>query len=62
MPIVAYGYGIDTTLGVTNVLVDDIVLAMEAEPVITLDDEVTLTLDTDDVNITLDEDIDIEVD
>ena len=65
MTIVAYGYGLSQGLGVsvTNVLVDDMVIDLEAQPDITIDDNsVTLTLEADDMVITLDESIDIEVD
>ena len=61
MAIVAYGYGLAGAVGVTNIFVDDIVIAVAAEPDITLDDEVTITLEPDSVDITLDADIDIEV-
>lgn len=60
MAIVAYGYGLDVGFG-TNVLVDAIIIALDAEPDITIDNDVNITLEADDVGITLDEDIDIEV-
>ncbi len=66
MTIVAYGYGLEGLKGVaviSNVFVDDILLALTDEPVIVLDeDTTTITLDQGSVDITLDEEIDIEVD
>ena len=59
MPIVAYGYGLDAIIAV---LTDDVILTLDAEPDITVDDEVTITLEPDSVAITLDPEIDIEVD
>ena len=46
----------------TFILTDDIILTLTAEPVIVLDPDVVITVDLDDVTITLDADIDIEVD
>ena len=52
----------ESGIGDGAVLVDDILLAMEAEPTVVLDDEVTVVLDADDINVVVDDDIEIEVD
>ena len=63
MPIVAYGYGVDSTLGggQTFVLTDDVVIALMAEPEITVNDDITITAPTDDIDISVEPEIDIEV-
>lgn len=62
MPIVAHGYGLEVGVGVTTFLVDDILVTLEAEPDITVDDDIVITAPTDDVVVTVDPDITIEVD
>jgi len=59
MPIVAFGYGQEA---VANVLVDDIIMSLDADPDIVLDPDVEITLDADGVDIEVTPDIDIEVD
>lgn len=59
MPIVAYGYGLDAVIAV---LTNDVILSLDAEPDITVDDDIVITTGADAVSVTLDEDIDIEVD
>ena len=61
MTIVAYGYGLAGANVVTNVFVDDIQIALAAEPDITVDDDIVITAPADDVTVTVDPDIDIEV-
>lgn len=61
MPIVAHGYGLVELGATTNFLVDDVVVALEAEPVIVVDDDVNVTVDEDGVVVTLDDPIEIEV-
>ncbi len=57
MTIVAYGYGLQQV----SVLIDGFDLTLDAEPDIVLDPDLTLTLAADDIVITVDPDIDIEV-
>lgn len=58
MPIVAYGYGLDAILAV---LTNDVIVSLDAEPDITVDDDIVITAPGDDVVITVDPDISIEV-
>ena len=60
MTIVAYGYGL-AGAAVPNLFVDDITVALVAEPNITVDDDIVITAPTDDVVVSVDPDIDIEV-
>lgn len=57
MTIVAYGYGLQQV----TVLIDGFDLTLDADTTIVLDPDVTITLATDDIVITVDPDIDIEV-
>ena len=61
MTIVAYGYGLAGSAVVANLFVDDIQIALMAEPDITVDDDIVITAPTDDINISVDPDIEIEV-
>ncbi len=61
MTIVAYGYGLAGIAVVSNIFVDDIQIALVAEPDITVDDDIIITAPTDDVVVTVDPDITIEV-
>ena len=61
MPIVAYGYGLSGVAVVSNIFVDDIQIELDAEPDITVDDDIVITAPTDDITITVDPDITIEV-
>ena len=58
MTIVAYGYGLESA---PTVFTDAVILALTDEPDITLDPDITITVDAEDAVITLDADIDIEV-
>lgn len=61
MAIVAYGYGLEAPSGGPSFLVDDIIIALVAEPDITVDDDLVITAPTDDIDISVNPDIDIEV-
>ncbi len=58
MPIVAYGYGLESA---AIALTSDVILSLDAEPDITVDDDIVIVAPTDDVIVSVDPDIDIEV-
>lgn len=60
MPLVAYGYGLDQLFAAAGG--DGLIVELMADPDIVLDPDITITLEADEVVVTLDTDIDIEVD
>lgn len=59
MPLVSYGYGLDQLFAAAGG--DGLVLELMADPDITLEPDITIALDTDNVTIEVEEDIEIEV-
>lgn len=59
MTIVAYGYGLQQLPPAAGG--DGLIVTLMLDPDITLDADVTLTLDDADVNIVVDDDFEIEV-
>jgi hypothetical protein len=60
MPIIAYGYGIDQIIAPAGG--DNLVMELQAEPDVFLEPEVQIEVSADDIDISVDDDTEIEVD
>jgi len=59
MPIVAYGYGLDQVIAASGG--DGLIVSLMADPDITLDPDIVIALEPDNLTLTFEEDIEIEV-
>lgn len=60
MPIIAYGYGIDQIIAPVGG--DNLVMELQAEPDVFLEPEIQVEVGADDIDVSVDDDIEIEVD